>query len=59
MTGRGHEEGLWDVDDVLSFNQDGESMDFLGDTVDENLPGNTEDTDSIPSPGRFHMRWSN
>ena len=30
-------------------------MDFLGDTVDKNLPANAEDMGSIPSPGRSHM----
>ena len=27
-------------------------------TVDENLPAKSEDTDSIPGPGRFHMDQS-
>lgn len=29
--------------------------DFPGGTVDENLPTNAGDTDSITSPGRSHM----
>ena len=30
-------------------------MDFLGDTVDKNLPANAEDMGSIPSPGRSRV----
>ena len=33
--------------------------DFPGGEVDRNLPANTGDIGSIPSPGRFHMPWSN
>ena len=29
--------------------------DFLGGSVGGNLPVNTEDTGSIPGPGRFHL----
>ena len=32
---------------------------FLGGTVDENLPVNAGDTGWLPGLGRFHMRWSN
>ena len=30
-------------------------MDFPGGPVVKNLPANAGDTDSIPSPGRFHV----
>ena len=33
--------------------------DFLGGTVDKNLPANAGDTGLIPGPRRFHMPWSN
>ena len=33
--------------------------DFPGGPVDKNLPANTGDTGLIPSPGRFHLPWSN
>ena len=32
---------------------------FPGGPVDKNLPANAEDMGSIPSLGRFHMRWNN
>ena len=34
-------------------------MDFPDGTVDKNPPANAGDTDSIPSPGRFHMLQGN
>ena len=33
--------------------------DFLGDTVDKNLPANAGDKGLIPGAGRFHMSWGN
>ena len=33
--------------------------DFLGCPVVKNAATNTEDTDLIPGPGRFHMWWGN
>ena len=35
------------------------SKDFLGGTVDKNLPANAGDMGSTPNPGKFHMPWSN
>ena len=34
-------------------------MDFPGGAVDKNLPASAGDTDSIPSPRRFHLPQSN
>ena len=34
-------------------------MDFLGGTVDRNLPENAGNMGLIPGPGKFHMLWSN
>ena len=34
-------------------------QDFLGSTVDANLPVNAGDTGLIPGTGRFHMPQSN
>ena len=34
-------------------------MDFLGGTVDKNLPANAEYVGLIPGLGRFHMLQSN
>ena len=33
--------------------------DFLGDTVEKNLPANAGDMGLIPGPRRFHLSWSN
>ena len=33
--------------------------DFLGDSVDENLPAYSGDTGSIPGLGRFHLSQGN
>ena len=33
--------------------------DFPVDTVNKNPTANATDIGSIPSPGRFHMPWSN
>ena len=35
-----------------------QNLDFLHGTVGENLPTKSEDTDSIPGLGRFHMDQS-
>ena len=32
-------------------------LDWLGDALVKNPPANTEDTGSIPGPGRSHMPW--
>ena len=34
-------------------------QDSLAGAVDKNSPANAGDMGSIPSPGRFHMPWSN
>ena len=34
-------------------------MDFLGGTVDRNLPANAGDTGLISGPGKFHKLQSN
>ena len=34
-------------------------LEFLGGTVDKNLPANAGDMSLIPAPGRFHVLWSN
>ena len=33
-------------------------VDFLGDTVDKNLPANARDMGSISGSGRFHTPWN-
>ena len=48
------------VTDSMHTSDKAESMlDFLGGTMDKNPPANAGDKGSIPSPGRFHMPWSN
>ena len=48
------------VTDGMDTSDKAESMlDFLGGTMDKNPPANAGDKGSIPSPGRFHMPWSN
>ena len=52
----------YNPDDVVDLSNDlslrNTLKDFLGGTVDKNLPASAGDTDFIPGLGRFHVLWS-
>ena len=53
----------YNPDDVVDLSNDlslrNTLKDFLGGTVDKNLPASAGDMDFIPGLGRFHLLWSN